>query len=460
MATINREPIGNLHDKVIIKLAKEDYYPNFEKSLKGYAKTANVPGFRKGMVPAGMVKKMYGQSVFQDEVLRTAGKQLEDYLQEQRVGIFGQPMIMPSESALRLDMNNPGDADFAFEIGLKPDFSVPAIDGSHTLTQYKVEVSDAMVEDEIKRITRRYGKVENPDTITTADNILYATFTPTDAVGTPVEGATPVDETVLLEKLPLAMQEKLMGMKSGDAFIFRPVDMATAEELPILMKDSLKNDIAAAEHNYECKITKVGLLVPREMDIMLFGEVFPNDNIMDEASFRTKLKTELSREFDRAAENRMNDEIFEMLVHTTPIELPVPFLKRWMREGQEKPLSEGQVEHDFPGFEHQLRWTLISDKLINDAGISVERDEVMNDIKGRVLAHFGMDTDDEAPWMNDYMNKLAKDDKTMNETYRQILFAKLFTWLRAKFAVVEKEVTEQEFLSLGSAHDAHHHHAH
>jgi trigger factor len=457
MATISREPIGNLHDKVVIKLSKEDYYPQFEKSLKTYAKTANVPGFRKGMVPAGMVKKMYGQGVFQDEVLRTAGHQLEVYLQEQSVGIFGQPMIMPSESALQLDMNNPQEVDFAFEIGLKPDFQIPALDGNHSLNKYNVQLGDQIVEDEIKRITRRYGKVENPDTITTTDNILYATFTPTDNTGTPTEGASPVEETVLVEKLPVQFQQMLMDKKTDDTLLFRPVDVATAEELPVFMKDSLKNDIAAAEHYYEVKITKVGLLVPRELDIMFYGEVFPNDNIIDEAGFRARISEELRREYDRAAENRMNDEIYEMLVHSTPIQLPVAFLKRWMREGQEKPLSEAQVEHDFPGFEHQLRWTLISDKLINDAGISVSREEVLSDIKGRVLQHFGMDADEDVSWLKDYMQKLSKDEKTMNETYRQLLYGKLFEWLRTKFNIVEKEVTEQEFMNLASAHDAHHH---
>lgn len=458
MATITRQPIGELHDKVVIKLTKEDYYPSFEKSLKSYAKTANVPGFRKGNVPAGLVKKMYGQSVFQDEILRTAGQQLEGYLQQNSVGIFGQPMIMPQESALALDMNNPQDVDFAFEIGLKPDFQIPALDGSHTLTRYNVQISDSVIEDEIKRITRRYGKVENPDTITTGDNILYATFTPTNETGEPTEGATPVEETVLIEKLPAKFREMLMGRKADESLLFRPIDVAEPEELPAFMKDSLKNDVAAAEHYYEVKITKIGLLVPRELDIMLYGEVFPVDNIIDEAGFRARIAEELQREYAKAAENRMNDEIYELLVHTTPIQLPVAFLKRWMREGQEKPLSEAQVERDFPGFDHQLRWTLISDKLIQDAGINVTRDEVLHDIKGRVMAHFGMEPDEEAPWLKDYMQKLSKDQKTMDETYRQLLYARLFDWLRTKFAIVEKDVTDEEFLNLASAHDMHHHH--
>jgi trigger factor len=457
MATVNRQSIGNLHDKVVVKLSKEDYLPSFEKSLKGYAKQANVPGFRKGMVPAGMVRKMYGQSLFQDEILKSAGKHLEDFLVAEKVAIFGQPMILPSESPVRLDMSNPEDVDFTFEIGLKPDFQVPALDGAHTLTRYKVQVTDAMVDDEITRITRRYGKVENPDTITHKDNIIYATYTPTNEVGTPVEGAEPQEDTIIMEKLPVALQERIMGMKAGDTTLFTPLSIATAEELPVFMKDSLKMDIAAAEHNYEMAITKVGLLLPRELDIMLYGEVFPNDNIMDEAAFREKIREELGREFEKAAENRLNDEIYETLVHSTPIDLPVPFLKRWMREGQEKPLSEAQVEKDFPGFDHQLRWTLISDKLIQENGIEVGRDEVMNDVKGRVLAYFGMEAGEEAPWMEGYMQKVAKDDKMMNETYRQILFGKLFAFLRTKFRIENKEVSEQEFFSLASAHAAHHH---
>src|SRR5690606_42023812 len=115
MATVTRENIGTLHDKITVKLSKEDYWPSFEKSLKQYAKQANVPGFRKGMVPSGMVRKMYGQSIFGDEVLRTAGKQLEEYLQGEKLAIFAQPMVIPAKEPLNVDMNTPGDVDFDFE---------------------------------------------------------------------------------------------------------------------------------------------------------------------------------------------------------------------------------------------------------------------------------------------------------------------------------------------------------
>lgn len=458
MATISREAIGELHEKITVALSKDDYNPSFEQSLKNYAKNANVPGFRKGKVPAGMVRKMYGQSVFQDEVLRSAGQQIDKYIHEQELGIFGQPMILPPSEPLRLDMNNPQDFEFAFEIGLKPDFNLPALQQGTVFTRYKVQVSDDMLDDEVKRIARRNGKVENPDSITTKENILYASLRAVDDAGQPVEGAAPMEETILIEKLPVKLQELLMGQQTGSKFVFRPSEVATAEELPVFLKDSLKIDASKVEQQFELNITKIGLLIPCEIDAVLFSQVFPNDIITDEAAFRAKLREELGQQFAQASDNRINDEIYETLVHGTPMHLPVPFLKRWMREGGEKPRSEAQVDHDFPGFDHQLRWTLISDKLIKESGVEVSHEEVLANLKGRVLSHFGMDANEEAGWVDDYVRKLSGDEKTLNETYQQMLFEKLFSWLRGKFAIEEKEVSEKEFFALPHPHEGHHHH--
>ncbi|HQS56259.1 MAG TPA: trigger factor family protein, partial [Sediminibacterium sp.] len=142
MATITRENIGLLHDKLIVKLNKEDYFGNFEKTLKTFAKTANIPGFRKGMVPAGLVKKMHGQSVFQEEVLKTVEKEMNQYLNKEQLDIFAQPIPLENEGS-KLDMNNPGEVDFAFEVGLKPVFDVNA--SNIKVTKYNVIVTDEML---------------------------------------------------------------------------------------------------------------------------------------------------------------------------------------------------------------------------------------------------------------------------------------------------------------------------
>jgi len=458
MATVTRENIGKLHDKITVKLTKEDYLPSFEKSLKQYAKTANVPGFRKGNVPSGMVKKMYGQSIFGDEVLRAAGTKLEEYLKNEQVSIFAQPMVMPNETPVSLDMNAPVDVDFAFEVGIKPEFEITPIKKKAALTKYKVAVADKMVDDETERITKRYGNAETQAEVTSKEDIIYSKYELCDADGNVLPESQMVEDTVLLEKLPAKLQEMLMGKKNEESFVIRPADICTAEELAGFMKDPLKQGVEAANNYYKFTLTRVAKLQPRELNEELFAQIFPNDEIKDVAAFKERLRVELSKEYDRVSRERLHNEIYELLVHQTPFDLPVPFLKRWLKEGGEKPKSETEVENEFGGFDHQLRWTLVSDKLILENGISVSMEEIKEHIKAQVLGYFGMGADGDAPWLDSYMQKVLKDNKTMDETYRRLLFEKLFTFLETQFDVTEQEVSEEEFYKLPDAHAAHHHH--
>jgi len=458
MATVTRENVGKLQDRITVKVAKEDYFPSFEKSLKNYAKTANVPGFRKGMVPVGMVKKMYGQSIFNDEIIRNAGEQLEQYLRDQKLGIFGKPMLLPSESPLQLDMNAPADVDFTFEVGLKPEFTIPAIDEKKALTKYKIEVSDKQVDTEVDRLARRFGKVEDQEAVTKGDDIIYNYYQPCDEQGNVAEGAEKIEDTVLLEKLPVKLQELLQGKKAEESIVIRPMDVCTPDELKSFLKDPLKKDESAADQYFKLTITKIGLLIPAEVNEALFAQVFQNVEVKDEADFKDRIRQELGREYERVTLDRLNNEIYEVLVHQTPFELPVDFLKRWLMDGQDKPKTAEEVEKEFPGFEHQLRWTLISDKLILDNGIQVSMEDVNADIKSRVLAYFGIEEGDEAPWMEGYMQKIAKDEKTLNETYQRLMFDKLFQFLYTQFTINEQQISEEDFMKLTDAHTAHHHH--
>ncbi len=460
MATVTRENIGTLHDKITVKLEKGDYLPSFEKTLKEYAKKANIPGFRKGMVPMGMMRKMYGPSIFNEEVVRSAGKKLENYLKDERLSIFAQPMILPDTNRTQLDFNQPEDIDFAFEIGLKPEFEIPAVKDHTHLTRYKITVTEKMMDDEIERIKRRYGKVDAQEVVTDKENIIYAAYEPCDADGNVTETDKKIEDTVVLDKMPSGLKDKVMGKNPGDTIVFRPADVCTEEELQNFLKDPLKTSPEAADQYFKLTITKVGHLIPQELGTELYAQVFQNTEVKDEADFREKIKAELSREFDRITGERLQNEIYELLVHNTPIHLPVAFLKRWMREGGEKPKSEHEVEHEFGSFEHQLRWQLISDKLMQEHNITVTREEVNKDVKARVLAYFGLGPDDEdqAPWMEGYMQKISKDEKMLDETYRRILITKLFQFLETQLTIEEKEIDEEAFFKLGDAHAAHHHH--
>lgn len=459
MASVTRENIAKLQDKITVKVTKEDFMPSFEKSLKNYAKTANVPGFRKGMVPAGMVKKMYGQSVFNEEVIRTASRQLEDYLKQENLAIFAKPMLVAEAAPQQLDMNAPADVDFAFEIGIKPEFSIPAIDNKTALKKYNIEVSDKMVDDEVERIAQRYGQPEDKDAVDSKQDIVYITYEAIDADGNINESIEKKEDTAILERYPAKLQDELQGKKAGDTLSIVPSEVCTAEELPVFLKNSVKNELAA-DTKFKLTLTKVARIIPANLDEALFAQVFQGAEVKDLNAFKELIKGELSREYNRITVERLNNEIYEVLVHQTPFEIPVPFLKRWLKEGQDKPKTEAEVEAEFPAFEHQLRWTLISDKLINENNINVSFEEVNEDIKNRVLAYFGMQAGEEAPWMDGYMQKIAKDEKTLNETYQRLMFDRLFQFLHSQLNISEQAIGEEEFFKLQDPHAAHHHHAH
>lgn len=460
MATVIRENIGTLHDKIIVKLTKEDYWPSFEQSLKKYAKSANIPGFRKGMVPAGMIRKMYGTSLFGDEVIRSASQELQKFLQEQKISIFAQPLPEVGASPLHFDIEDPGSYDLAFEIGLKPEIDILPLNNGTTFVKYHIPITEEMVTNETERVLKSQGTTEDQESVASAEDIIYGLYEPSNENGTVAEGTTPIEDRVLFSKIPAKLQELLQGKKAGDTLVFRPADIAEGDELAAFLKDPLKN-VEAAESYFRFTLNRVARLIPATLDKELFEKVFPGQNITEEASFREKLREELQKEFKRVASNRLQNEIYEALVHQTPIQLPVDFLKRWMMEGQEKQKSAEEVEKEFPSFEHQLRWTLISDKIIADNNISVSQEEIMEDIKGRLLSYFGMskeDAEEDAPWIENYLQKVTKDDKMMDDTYRQLLYQKLFSWLEEQFATTEQEIQEEEFFKLPDPHAAHHHH--
>lgn len=454
MASVQRESIGNLHDKLVVTISKEDYYPSFEKTLKQYSKTANVPGFRKGHVPTGMVRKMYGQSIFIDEVLKTANGELESYLKEHKPAIFAQPLPLQN-SEMSLDMNDAKDMNFEFEIGLKPEFEIPALTKKGSITRYIIEVDDKMVDQEVFNLQQRGGKIEEIEKIENETDLVYLDYQLLNEDGNLNEGNEKVQDVEALKDLPKAIANELKDKVVGATMTFKPAELFSEEELAAFNKKVLKNELANKDASYQLTLTKVGVVAPRELNTEFFQEVFPHNEIKDEAEFKLKLKEELGKEVNRIASERIQNEIFETLIHETPIELPVDFLRNYIKTSGETAKTEEEINAEFPSFEHQLRWTLVSDKLINEYKINVSLDEVMADVKQKVMAYFGMTGTDNAEWMDSYLEKMSKDEKTMDETYRRLLFDKLFLKLEEVMVIKDKAISQEEYIKLPITH--HHH---
>lgn len=370
MASVTRENIGLLNDKIVVKVAKDDYLPSFDKAIKNYSKQANIPGFRKGMVPVGMVKKMYGPSVFTDEVIRSVEKGLTDYMTTEKLDIFAQPLPLSENDASQLDMNNPSEYSFSFEVGLKPEFEVANL-GSASITRYKVEVTDAMADEAIENI--RGGN-------------------------------------------------KPASTEEG------------AEEQPA----------EKAELNEE-----------------FFKQVFPGKEITTLEDFKAEVKSQIQAQWDSQTRNQIFDQVYHALLDHTNIEFPQEFLKRWMMNGGEKPKTEEEVQNEYPSFVNQLKWTLIIEQLVKAHNIEVKQEDISNFAKQQLFGYMGgmggnMEDLMQQPWVEEYVNKMMKDRKFVEDAYHRIQTDKLFEWSETQINPVEKSISAEEFTKMQEEHKHHH----
>ncbi|MCX6206485.1 MAG: trigger factor [Bacteroidetes bacterium] len=455
MATITRENIGLLNDKLTVKLSKEDYYGNFEKNLKQYAKTANIPGFRKGMVPVGMVKKMYGQGVFQDEVLKTVEAEMNKYLNTEKLDIFAQPIPLENEGS-KLDMNNPGDVDFAFEVGLKPEFSVDAT--QIKVTKYNVIVTDAMVNEEVERMQTRNGNMTEPETASSEDHVLNVTFTELDAEGNMVEGGINKANSLLVKYFAPTFRAQLIGKKVDDVVDVHLASAFEDKEREVVLADLglNKDEAGSADKTFKMTITKIGFVEKSALDATFFATVYPNNEITTEEDFRAAVKAEIETHFAQQTRNQIHDQIYHHLIDHTKMEFPENFLKRWLQVGGEKPKTAEEAEADYPTFLDQLKWTLISSKLIIDNKIEVLPDDIRDFAKMQLFSYMGGQLGalgDNQQWVDDYANRMMQDKKFVEDSYHRISADKLFTNLEGQVAATDEAITMEAF-----AEKLHHHH--
>ena len=453
MATIERSNIGLLNDKLTVKLAKEDYIPAFEKKLKEYSKNANIPGFRKGMVPAGMIKKMYGPGIFSDEVLRTIEKELYTYIDKERPDIFAQPLPMENEMS-KLDMNNPGDVDFAFEIGLKPDYSLPELSKAK-LTKHTVEVTDAMVDEEISRMQIKAGKMAERDTIDSEDNAVNVLFTETDENGIEPEGGIVKENSVIVKYFNPQMQQQMMGKKIGESFVFQLDQTFEGDKLEMMLKDLgfEKDDTEAAKKFFKLEIKSIGLIEKREMNEEFFNEVYPGKGITTEAALRESLKEEIKKYWDAQTRNQLHDQIYHLLLEETKMEFPTAFLTRWLKTGGDKERTQEEAEQEYPSFQNQLKWTLISDNITRENKLDVSDEELRAHMREEVSRYFGqMNMGEDMSWLDSYLDRMMKDEKQVDATYRRLVTEKLFNWAEGQTKPNEKTVTPEELAGMQHNH--------
>jgi trigger factor len=392
-------------------------------------------------------------------VLKTVEKKLTDYMTTEQLEIFAQPLPLPENDASQINIGQPADYSFAFEVGLKPDFSLPDL-SSLTPVRYNILITDEMLNDEIDRLCQKNGTMTDPETVSGDDNVLNVTFQETDASGSLTEGSQPKENSLLVKYFAPAFRIQLPGKKAGDEFSIQLLTAFEDKERGWILQDLglAKESAVDAEKYFKMVIVKVGLLEKAALDETFFKKVYPNKTIDSESGFRDAVKKDMQDQWKAQTSNNLQHTLYHDLLDKTQIEFPESFLKRWLLNGGEKPKTAEEVEKEFPSFSNALKWNLITDKIVHDNKIEVTPEDIKEAARKQLFSYLGgLPQGDEQPWVEEYVAKMMQDRRFVEETHQNQRSNKMLQWIETQVTPVDKDITPEAFNKLNEEHQHHHH---
>ncbi|MFD2721853.1 trigger factor [Hymenobacter monticola] len=423
-----------------VHLTEADYAPTVEKQIKEYSKRAQLKGFRPGMVPMGMVRKMYGKGILAEEINKMLGKAVDSYIKDNKINLLGEPLPVPSN----VDFDTDKDFSFQFELGLLPDFQLPA---ELTAELHKVSLDDETLAQTNEQIARQYGETTNPDE-SEAGDYLFGKFKKAGEEG---EG-----RTVLL---PISKvtgdQAQFIGKKAGDVITFDLQAAFGNDAASISNFTGLsKKEAEEATGDYEFSVEKVNRTAAPEMNQELFDKVFGPEAVSSQEEFDAKVRETIQQNYDREAEGSLNNRIVQQLVENTEIKVPTEFFKKWLVRANEGKLTPETVEEHYSDYEKELKWSMIRNKVVEEAGLKVSNDEIVERTLDKIMGQFNMPNmpDEMRESMRQYADQYLKQENGKNyvNEYEAILAEKVLENLRGKVVVTDKPVTAEEFRTLHS----------
>jgi len=307
-------------------------------------------------------------------------------------------------------------------------------------------------------LVTKNGDLKDVETVSSPENVLNVLFEESDAEGNVVEGGISKDDSILLKYFSEDYQQKLQDKKVNDSLGLQLKDAFPEKEREWILSDLGldKDDPSSLDKYFKMTITKIGLVEKKALNEEFFNQVFPGKDLKTEEDFRKTVEEEIQKQWDAAGHNQLQDQLYHILVET-PMEFPVSFLKHWLQTGTEKQKTLEEVEAEYPKFESQLKWTLITDKIISDHQLEVSEEELRNNMKKEIMGYFGqMNLGEDSSWLESYIDRMMKDEKQVDASYRRLITEKLFNWLETQVTPEEKEISSEEFLKMQEEH--HHHH--
>ncbi len=434
---ITRENIDALNAVVKVDIAKEDYSDKVEKILSDYRKTANIPGFRKGHVPMGMVKKQYGKAVLVDEVNKLLQDALNKYLTEEKLDVLGQPLPKKQD---HIDW----DADsfsFEFELGLAPEFEVN-IDTKKKVTQYHIVADNKMIDEQVESIQKQYGKLVAQNQVEKDSEIT----------GVYKNEARDIENkvTLTLDKFKAKATEKqFIGAKVGDTIALNTKGLYSDDhELMHALKLG-HDEVHGLDIELTFTISEINKRELADLDQDLFDKVFGKDAVKTVTELKDKIKEDAEKQFAQQADQKFLNDVTEHLVEHTKFDLPAEFLQKWIQQtSDDKTLDTDQAKDEYEKSEKGLRYQLIEGKLIEENNIKITLDAIKDHARQMIraqMAQFGQLNPSDKE-LDDIAARVLSNQDEARRISEQLVSQKLLELYKEKANAKTKQLSYADFV--------------
>ena len=433
---ITKEQIDELNAVVKVDISKEDYQDKVEKILKDYRRQANIPGFRKGQVPMGLIKKQYGKAVLVDEVNKLIQDNLNNYLTEEKLDVLGNPLPKQQD-------NFNWDADefsFEFELGLAPEFEVK-LKTRKSIPHYKIVADKKMVSEQVDRIKRQYGKLVSKEVVEKGFEVTGTFSNENEEINR--------DSTVELDKIKSKKAlDALVGSKVGDTVTLKTKGLFKEDFLLPSTLGVSREKADGLNIDVDFTLQEINEREPAELTTELFDRLFGEGTVSSEEEMRAKIKEDAEKQFEQQSDQKLLNDITERLIEDVKFELPVEFLQKWIQTTGEKPLSEEEAKDEYEKSEKGLRYQLIEGKIIKDNNIELQFDELKEFAKGFIksqMAQYGQMNPSDEDLEPIVMRVLSNQDE-VKRLSEQLMSKKLLDLYKEKANLKVKEVTYDNFV--------------
>ena len=446
--TLNKT--DNVNGIIAIELEKPDYQENVEKSLNQFRQKANIPGFRQGKVPKGIIQKMYGKSILAEEINKLVSNELYKYIKDNGLNILGEPL--PNEEEQKtIDFDKDENFEFKFDVALAPEFELP-LNKRDTLTYYNVKLEDELLDKQYDAYKQNYGSYKEVEGETVETDLIKGKISEIDN-GEPKENLIEIENGIIMPSYikDEETKKKFVGVKVGDTVVFNPKTAYdnNAAEIASLLRIA-KENVADVDSDFSFEIREVTRYEEAAMDQELFDKVLGEGVAASEEEFKAKITESLNNQFKPAADNLFMKSARELILKKLKdLEFPDVFLKRWLLVANEKNTAE-TIENDYPKIAEDLKYHLSKEKIVKEQEIKIDNGDLetfATEVARAQFAQYGM-SNVPADVLENYAKRMLGDQDTVRNMYDRLVENKVMEWLKQTVKINEKEIPSKDFEKL------------